>query len=139
MPTLTRWYVKAALTYFVLALAMGFASAAKEYLPYPDITRSLTPVYFHLFMVGWVTQLIFGVVHWMFPNRTRELPRGSISLAWATFIILNMGLILRVFAEPLAATQGGTPWQISLAVSAVLQWLAGLGFLVNTWPRVKGR
>lgn len=139
MPTLTRWYVKAALAYFVLALVTGLAIATKEYLPYPDITRNLTPVYFHLFMVGWVTQLIFGVVHWMFPKRSREQPRGSIPLAWAIFIALNAGLILRVIAEPLLAARGGTTWESSLVVSAVLQWLAGLGFVVNTWPRVKGR
>jgi hypothetical protein len=34
------------------------------------------PVYLHLFMIGWVTQMIFGVAYWMFPRVSKENPRG---------------------------------------------------------------
>jgi heme/copper-type cytochrome/quinol oxidase subunit 1 len=37
----------------------------------------MTPAYFHLFLVGWVTQMIFGVIYWMFPIITRTRPRGN--------------------------------------------------------------
>jgi hypothetical protein len=131
--------VKTSFVYFNLALASGVALALKAYLPFPAFVGHLTPVYFHLFMVGWITQLIFGVVYWMFPKLSRENPRGSDSLAWGTFFTLNAGLILRVFAEPGAANQEVDFWRLTLAISALLQWLAGLGFVLNTWPRVKGR
>ena len=45
------------------------------------------------------------------------------------------GLILRVIGE--SAAQPGTTFGSLLVVSALLQWLAGLAFLLNTWPRAK--
>jgi hypothetical protein len=91
----------------------------------PAAVGALQPVYFHLLMVGWISQLIFGVVFWMFPKYSAERPRGSEGLGWATYGLLNMGLLLRAVGEPLVAVQpnGGTGWL--LAASAVLQLLAG--------------
>jgi heme/copper-type cytochrome/quinol oxidase subunit 1 len=139
MPTLTRWFIKASLGYFILALVVGLLIVAREPLSLPGEISSLTPVYFHLFMVGWVTQLIFGIVYWMFPKYTSERPRGSEVLGWATFWLINAGLALRIVSEPLhtLSQDAGVGWL--LAFSALLQWLAGMAFVVNTWSRVKER
>jgi hypothetical protein len=90
-------------------------------------------------MVGWVAQLIFGVVYWMFPRYSREKPRGSEGQAIATFILLNIGLVCRAVGEPIHALWPGVLWGWLVALSAVLQWLAGMVFVVNTWARVKER
>jgi hypothetical protein len=125
VPPLTRWYIKLSLVYFVAALAASVWQAAGGPL-------WLTPIYIHLFVVGWITGMIFGAAYWMFPKFSKDQPRGVDGLAVATFALLHAGLLLRVVAEPLQA--GGL-----LVLSAVSQWLAGIGFIVNTWPRVKGR
>lgn len=139
MPPLTRWYLKTALVYLVLALTAGVLLALRALVPLPTATAGLTPVYFHLLMVGWVTQLIFGVVFWMFPKQSQTRPRGSEPLGWASYGLLNLGLALRAIGELwMTATPGSVPGAL-LAVSAVLQWLAGLGFVLNTWGRVKER
>src|SRR5688572_7925264 len=101
MPTLTRWFVRSALVYFVAALLVGVLLAARSALALPAEVSALAPTYFHLLMVGWVTQLIFGVAFWMFPKFTLEQPRGSEALGWATYWLLNIGLLLRVIGEPL--------------------------------------
>ncbi|MEK7278695.1 MAG: hypothetical protein AAB427_15195 [Chloroflexota bacterium] len=137
MPPLTRWFVKSALVCFIAALLVGVSIAARALFNLPPVISALQPVYFHLLMVGWITQLIFGVAFWMFPKFSREQPRGSERLGWATFALLNGGLLLRVVGEPLAATQAGIGWLIAL--SAVLQWLAGMAFVINSWARVKER
>ncbi len=90
MPTLTRWYLKSALIFFMLALLAAILQAFQRVAATPTFMASLGPVYFHLFLVGWVTQLIFGVVFWMFPKFSIERPRGNESLGWATFWLLNM-------------------------------------------------
>ena len=90
-------------------------------------------------MVGWVTQLIFGVGFWMFPKYSAERPRGSERLGWAGYWLLNSGLLLRVAAEPWQSVAPGPLPGVLLAVSAGLQWLAGLAFVVNTWPRLTER
>src|SRR5687768_4376491 len=100
MPRLTRWHLRTALLWFVVALLIGVLLAVGPRLALPPGVSSLGPAYFHLLMVGWVTQLIFGVGFWMFPKYSAERPRGSERLGWACYGLLNTGLLLRVAAEP---------------------------------------
>lgn len=136
MPALTRWYIKSALIYLVAALLLALLLA----LPpdaVPAFVRYMNPVYFHLFLVGWATQMIFGVIYWMFPIISRARPRGSEPLGWTVYALLNAGLLLRVVGEPLVASQLGSSAGWLLAVSAALQWLAAALFVFLAWPRVK--
>lgn len=139
MPVLTRWYIKSALVYLVAALLLAVVLALPTTVSVPGFLRTMTPAYFHLFLVGWVTQMIFGVIYWMFPIVTRAQPRGNERLAVTSYVLLNIGLLLRVVGEPLvrAAPTSSAGWL--LAVSAVLQWLAAVLFVVLAWPRVKDR
>lgn len=139
MPALTRWFVKSSLVYFVAALLLGLALAANAAWDLPALFGALGPVYFHLFLVGWVTQMIFGVVFWMFPKFTLAQPRGHAELGWATFWLLNIGLALRAVGEPLLALRPESRPGWLLAFSALLQWAAGLIFVFNTWRRVRER
>jgi peptidoglycan biosynthesis protein MviN/MurJ (putative lipid II flippase) len=130
MPPLTRWFIKTAFLYFVLALIVGILLAVR-------IINGLFPVYLHLLVFGWLTQLIFGMVFWMFPKYSSEKPRGNQALGWLTYIALNAGLLLRAVAEPFNSQEPSTLWGWLLVISAVLQWLAGLMFVMNSWGRVK--
>ncbi len=138
MPTLTRWFIRTSLLFFILALVVGFWMALE-----PAVRGAsqdwLFPIYLHLLVFGWLTQLIFGVAYWMFPKLTLNRPHGSPSLGWAAYGLLNAGLLLRAIAEPINTWRPGLLWGWLLAVSALLQWLAGLAFVVNSWGRVKER
>ncbi|MDX1614367.1 MAG: hypothetical protein R3300_08660 [Candidatus Promineifilaceae bacterium] len=138
MPTLTRWYIKTALLYLAASLVVGVVLAGARLGAWPAAGAGLSPVYFHLFMVGWVSQLIFGVIYWLFPRHSRQQPRGRSELGWSVFGLLNAGLLLRAVAEPLNATSPRSMWGWLLVISAVLQWAAGLLFVIQTWPRVHG-
>jgi cbb3-type cytochrome oxidase subunit 1 len=137
MPTLTRWFIRSALIYLMAALLLAFFLALNPRMSLPAFLSFMTPAYFHLFMVGWVTQMIFGVVYWMFPIITRQEPRGSERLGWATYILLNTGLLLRVLGEPMIGLRPNSNWGWLLVISAVLQWLAAVFFVFNSWPRIK--
>ena len=139
MPPLTRWHIKSAFIYLATALLLGVALALGAVIQLPAWLAYLSPAFFHLIMVGWVTQMIFGVIFWMFPIITRAQPRGNEKLGWATFILLNAGLLLRVLSEPLNAMNPRGIWGWGLVISAVLQWLAAVIFVYNAWPRVKER
>jgi cbb3-type cytochrome oxidase subunit 1 len=142
MPTLTRWFIRTSFAYFFLGLVAGILTALQPLLKSTGwlaapLVAALFPVYIHLLVFGWTTQLIFGVVFWMFPKYSREKPRGSEALGWTTFWLLNVGLLLRVIGEPIYS-QGTPPIsQWMLLLSAILQWLSGIVFVVNTWGRVK--
>ena len=137
MPIITRTFLKAALICFIAALVAGVLVAARPLMELPRFVAGLTPVYFHLFMVGWVTQLIAGVAYWMFPKQSRQLPRGHDALAVATYALLNVGLLLRVVGEPAQTVSAWPVWGWVVVLAALLQWLGGLAFVANTWPRVK--
>ena len=136
MPKLTRWFIKSGFICLIIALSIGVLIKS-QIIQIAGLLSAATPVYFHLFMVGWVTQLIFGVSFWMFPRFSRDKPRGSLLLGWSCFWLLNVGLFLRMIGEPLNHTyQNEFGWM--LLISAVLQWLAGMFYIFNTWLRIKG-
>jgi hypothetical protein len=138
MPTLTRWFLKTALLCLIATLLLAVLLSIGRIWTLPAVFGGLGPVYFHLLMVGWVTELIFGVVFWLFPRFNKETPRGRPWLGWSVYILLNLGLLLRVIAEPLNAQRPGEVWGWLLPISALLQWLAALSFVANTWPRIHG-
>ena len=74
MPLIVRWYLKTSLVYLVAALLVGIASSSQGLAPIPT---GLGPVFIHLLVVGWITQLIFGVALWMFPKQSNASPRGG--------------------------------------------------------------
>lgn len=132
MPLLTRVFIKTGMICLALALALGILLAF-------GVTNGLFPVYIHLLVFGWLTQLIFGVIFWMFPKYSAEKPRGSETLGWLTYVSLNLGLLLRAIAEPLQTTQPSSFSAWALVISALLQFLAGLAFVLNSWKRVRER
>jgi hypothetical protein len=132
----SQWFIRTAMMYLVAALVLGAVMQTPLATRLP-LFRALWLTYVHLLVVGWLTQLIFGVAYWMFPRYSAERPRGSERLGWATFALLNLGLLLRVVAEPWHALAGrGAALLVS---SALFQLLAGWTFVVNTWPRIRER
>ena len=138
MPPLTRWYIKLAMVYLIAGLLLGVLQALPAaWQPAPVALAG--PAYVHLLVVGWITQMIFGVAYWMFPKYSPEAPRGGNVIAIATFAFLNLGLVLRVVVEPIRAWRADALPGWLLVVAGVAQALGGIGFAINTWPRVKVR
>ena len=138
MPKITRIYLKTSLVFLAAGLLLGTLRS----LPIARLEVALSgsaAVYYHLLVVGWITQVIFGVAQWMFPQTSRQRREASHALAWATYALLNVGLLFRAIAEPRALSGAGCAWGAMLAISAVFQWAAGMGFIVDIWPRVRGR
>lgn len=133
MPLLTRWFLKSALIYLILALCVGILLA----LPDAMIIPGVFPVYLHLLTFGWLTQLIFGIALWMFPKYSSDKPRGMEWLGWSTFILLNSGLLLRAVFEPTNSSASSLFAGWMLVLAALLQWLSGVAFVANTWKRIR--
>lgn len=139
MPTVSRWAARAALIYLVagvLAGALYWAHA--QWSLWPPLA-ALNPIYIHLLVVGWATQLIFAVIYWMFPIISKENMRGDPRLAWAAFILLNGGLLLRAVFEPWRALESLALNGAGLVASALLQVLAACLLAAICWPRIRER
>ncbi len=133
MPRIARTFIKTGLIYFLcsLLLALGFEF---ESLNFPG----MLPLFWHLLMVGWITQIIFGVSMWMFPGRTQE---GFIAQKWAwlTYILINLGLVLRVIAEPFVSHSPLHIWNVLIVVSAISQVAAAVTYTIELWPRIQSK
>ena len=139
MHTQARYFIRTALLFLLAAFLVGALVLVNQGLALDARIGLLLPVFYHLLMVGWVTQLICGVALWMFPPQSREQPRGDQRLGWFTYAALNSGLLLRAIFEPLHVLSP-TLWSgWALALSALLQVLAIWAFVAAIWPRVKGR
>lgn len=130
MPALTRWFIKTSFLYLLAALLAGIAQAMPPASADPWVRIAAGTAFVHLLTVGWLTQMIFGVAHWMFPRHSRDRPLGSEALGWCAYVLLNAGLVLR------AAHPAGV-WGAALVISAAAQWGAAAAFAWNTWPRVR--
>lgn len=94
------------------------------------------PVYIHLLVLGWATQMIFGVSWWMFP-RKQPLDLTAVPwLGWVCFGALNLGLVVRAFAEPTLAVRVSALASGGAVVSALLQLVAVASYVWLVWPRV---
>ena len=131
MPTLSRWFIRTALAALVAGLGLAVLTASEP------TGGLLSPTVLHLLVVGWLSQMVFGVAYWLFPTRSGAAPRGRDWLAVVCYVTLNAGLLLRVAAEPTASASAVRT--TALIGSAVLQLAAALAFVVNTWPRVRVR
>ncbi len=132
MPTITRYFIKAAMLYFVGGLLTGFLISARTVLNLPAVLTAMSPTYLHMLVMGWITQLIIGIAYWMFPKFSKESPRGDENIGWIIWWLLNVGLLLRVIGEPLHIG-----WM--LPISALMQLFAVWLFIIVIWPRVKER
>jgi len=68
MPRLTRWYLRAAMLHLGGALVFGVLLQVRAMRAAHPVVVVLFPTLLHLLVVGWITQVIFGVAYWMFPR-----------------------------------------------------------------------
>ncbi len=128
MPLLVRLYVRTAFVHLLLAMGLWAARGDALYL---------RPAALHLFFVGWLTFLIFGVAYWMFPRESKARPLGRSSWVAAAYVLLLVGLWLRVVAEPLTILGTPGPWPGMLGVGAWVQWAGGAVFTAAIWRRIR--
>lgn len=137
MPTPARWLIKTGLLYLVAALAVGLWRTGQAVGLVPGAPVTLWLPQLHFLTVGWITQLIFGVAFWLFPRPPAGLTTRWTALVWIAYGLLNGGLLLRFLAEPGWMSPPLEQW--GLGLSAVLQWTAGLLFVVHFWPRIHSK
>lgn len=138
MPKLTRWFLRAAMVNLVAALLLGIALVVPDELWLARLA-GFWPVYIHLLVVGWATQMIFGVGIWMFPRKNPALAHDAGWLGWFCFWTTNGGLVLRAVFEHAVAVRPSGLASAGLLAAAGLQLVAVVSFVVLSWPRIFAR
>lgn len=134
MPRISRLFIKSGMVYLMLGVILALIAD----IPNFDTGIHLLPVYWHMIVIGWITQVIMGVSIWMFPGRTRRKTPVDSFYSKAAFWLLNSGLILRFITEPfLPRFQGNTLLVIIVILSVLLQIAAFAAYVAEIWPRLR--
>lgn len=150
MPRTTRLFVQASIVYLCVGAILGAVMLIHRWVNLGPAVGYLRSIHIQMLVVGWLTQLIMGVGWWLFPpmkiglRRDAPLPvrrgqtqRGSEPLFWATFALLNAGILLRVVFEPLVGLSR-IAWLNSLvSLAGLLLLAAAVTFVLNMWGRVR--
>ena len=139
MPPLTRWTIRIAMLHLLLGLLGWLVYTYDQVGTLPGNWSALRPVGIHFITVGWLTQLIFAVIFWMFPIISRDNPYGEKWIAWLGFWGLNIGLWLRaVFVIGLSRGMfADAGW--GLIGTGLIQWAGITAWVIVSWGRVKER
>jgi len=133
--------VRASLLWLVTGFTLGALMLSDALVP-GDWRLWFAPTHGHILFVGWFLPFAIGVAYWLLPRkRIPERPLGyNERWAMAAFALLNLGLGLRVLAEPQDRVgNGGDAVDITLAVSSVLQLGAIIIVASQIWPRIVPR
>lgn len=129
MPRLSVWFVRLALAYLALGFTLGALLLANKGVPFAATVWDWLPAHMELLLVGWLLQLALGVAYWILP-RLAGSSRGNEPLAWLSLILLNLGILLVIFAS-LYPIRG-------LSLTGRLAEVGGvLAFAVSSWKRIK--
>ena len=150
MPTTSRVFVKASLLYLGVGAVLGGLMLIHRWIPLGPAVAYLRVSHVQFLVVGWLTQLILGVAWWLLPplaaglRRDAPLPllrsqaqRGSERLFWATFLCLNLGVLLRGIFDPLYSWAKMGAFGFLVGLSGLLLLAAAAAFVLNVWSRVR--
>ncbi len=136
MPKISRLFIKSGIIYFFLGMILAFVAE----MPFVNTGALLLPVYWHMIVVGWVTQIIMGVSIWMFPRIGKERKKTETTPAYLAFWLLNSGLILRFTIEPfIPLFSANKAVSAVVLISALLHISAIISYITEIWPRVRTR
>lgn len=128
MPRLSVWFVRASLLYLLAGFLIGALILAQKGIPYSAQVWTLFPIHMEFLLIGWFAQLAMGVAFWIVPRFSSGPPRGNVSIVWASFILINAGLLMGILQ---------LWYPLSILFGRILEIGAGMTFATGLWRRIK--
>ena len=123
MNNMSNWFLRLAVFYFVVGVAMGIGMAASQ-------DHSLLPVHAHLNLLGWVSLALFGLFYRAVPAAT------SSPLAKAHFWLYVPALLVQMVLLTLLY-RGNESITPALGLASVLVGLGTLCFAAVVWKHTR--
>lgn len=139
MPFVARLFVRAGIIYLALTFVAGAVLLILEAVgrPQPFI---IGVEHGHMGFIGWLVNTVIGVAMWLLPLNRKAFPqtqgRYPEFAARTAFVLLNIGLPLRLIVEPIHTSGGSFATSVLLVVSALAQVSAILIVAWIIWKRI---
>jgi cbb3-type cytochrome oxidase subunit 1 len=127
MSNITVWFIKSALIYFMLAIALGLYMAASGTI-YPYM-----PIHAHFNLLGWMSMMIYGVGYHILP-RFSGRPIYSEKIAEWQFWLAHIGLVGMAIGWTVKSWYGGSN---TLIIFSIVAATAAFIFVVNMFKTIK--
>jgi cbb3-type cytochrome oxidase subunit 1 len=138
MTSLVRRFLKTAIAFLVIGLAIGGWMIVERELSGRFASTYLTSAHTHAILVGFVMMMMLGVALWMFPRPAKGDTRYNPQLAESAYWMLTVGTALRVVGELLRSSSDAA-WLRWMVIVAGLAQIAGLlTFFATMWSRIRG-
>lgn len=142
MYSLVRRYLKTAIAFLALGLAIGGWMIAWRELAGVAPNPYLVSAHTHALFVGFVMLMIMGVALWLFPRPSKDDARYDPAMAAAAYWTTTLATAARVGGEIARAalmSVGAAPlWLRLLIVLAGIAQGVGIGiFFFTMWTRIR--
>jgi len=135
--SLVRRYIKTAIAFLVLGLAIGTRILIRREIFLQPPGPYEVSAHTHALLVGFVMMMILGVALWLFPRAERGEEQYDPRLAATAYWLLTIGTAGRVAGE-LARSSFASLWLRSAIVAGGLAQFAGIAlFFFTMWPRIR--
>lgn len=137
MYSLVRRYIKTAVLFLALGIAIGTWLLVRRELYARHATPHETSAHTHAILVGFVMMMILGVALWLFPRPEKTDERYRPVFAEVAYWLLTIGTAGRTFGELLRATVASAWLRWAVVLFGLLQ-VAGLALYFHTmWSRIR--
>ncbi|MEP6832139.1 MAG: cbb3-type cytochrome c oxidase subunit I [Gemmatimonas sp.] len=137
MTALVRRYLKTAIFFLIVGLALGAWAMVQRELGRTFPGTFLISAHTHAILVGFVMLMILGVAQWMFPRPSKSDTQYSAKRAAVAYWLVTLGTAARVFGELLRSGNSALWLRWTILLSGFAQ-IAGLSlFFYNMWSRIR--
>ena len=137
MYSLVRRYIKTAILFLGVGLALGGWMMVRRELEDAAPSAYMVSAHTHAIFVGFVMMMILGVALWMFPRPEKGDTRYSPRAAEASYWLVTIGTAGRIAGELARPAVSTLPMRWGVLLFGLVQ-AAGIAlFFVNMWPRIR--
>ena len=137
MHALARRYLKTAIVFLVIGIALGVWLLWRRELGGAAISQRELSAHTHALLVGFVMMMIAGVALWMFPRPATDDARYKPQLAEFAWWLIAPGTALRITAELVAGFDPARATRIAIVIGGIAQ---AVGLVLVFWtifPRIR--
>jgi heme/copper-type cytochrome/quinol oxidase subunit 1 len=142
MYTLVRRYLKTAIGFLAVGLAIGGYMIARREFRRAAPDEYLVSAHTHALFVGFVMMMIMGVALWLFPRPDKTDAQYNPRLAAAAYWLITIGTVVRVGGEIMRSSlfdmNISALWlRIVIVAAGFLQAIAIGLFFFTMWTRIR--
>ena len=137
MHSLVRRYIKTAVGFLLIGLAIGIHILVRRELYQTSSSQYEISAHTHAILVGFVMMMILGVAVWLFPRERGEDQRYNPRVANVAYWIITLGTAARIVGELGRVNSGSLSLRLIVVAGGVAQFVGIAVFFFTMWPRIR--